>query len=66
MSGARNRFDIGALMKARKEAKGQHAVIEAKIVEKKRELKTKRIKLQRLDSKVSFQVLEKGFEQLLI
>ena len=60
MSGARNRFDIGALMKARKEAKGQHAVIEAKIVEKKR------IKLQRLDSKVSFQVLEKGFEQLLI
>ena len=46
--------------------KGQHAVIEAKIVEKKRELKTKRIKLQRLDSKVSFQVLEKGFEQLLI
>ena len=66
MSGARNRFDIGALMKARKEAKGQHAVIEAKIVEKKRELKTKRIKLQRLDAKVSFQVLEKGFEQLLI
>ena len=66
MSGARNRFDIGALMKTRKEAKGQHAVIEAKIVEKKRELKTKRIKLQRLDSKVSFQVLEKGFEQLLI
>ena len=66
MSGARNRFDIGALMKARKEAKGQHAVIEAKIVEKKRELKTKRIKLQRLDSKVSFQVLEKDFEQLLI
>ena len=66
MSGARNRFDIGALMKARKEAKGQHAVIEAKIVEKKRELKTKRIKLQRLDSKVSFQVLEKGFEQLLL
>ena len=66
MSGARNRFDIGALMKARKEAKGQHAVIEAKIVETKRDLKTKRIKLQRLDSKVSFQVLEKSFEQLLI
>lgn len=54
MSGARKRFDIGALMKARKEAKGEHAVIEVKIVEKKRELKTKRIKLQRLDSKVSF------------
>ena len=58
MSGTRMRFDVGAMMKARKEGKLQHDKIvteKANIAKKRKSLQTLNMKqTERLDTKVSF------------
>ena len=53
MSRGRHRFNVGALMKARK-VTNEKIVAEDKIIaEKEKEIKAKRSKIRRLDNKVS-------------
>ena len=67
MSGAKKRFEVCALMKGRKTAKGQHEAemkaIAKTIADKKQQLKPKRIILHRPNCKVRFQWY---FEELFI
>ena len=60
MQAKRQRFDVGAMMKARKEAKLQHDKIVATsqaIAKKKGYLHNLKMKEKRLDCKVSFRAL---------
>ena len=53
----KERFNVGKLMRARKEARqGKEKIKEelTKVMVRKRELKAKRTQLKRLDAKVSF------------
>lgn len=56
MSRKRGRFNVGALMRARKVVNVQHEKLQAEentIAEQEKQLKAKRSKIRRLDNKVS-------------